>query len=155
KVRSAAKSGLTKSYDWHGDKALGQKVINALKAEKAPSPIDLSLALRVADISESAGLDDQIKAIAIDPKTSNDVKLALLAWWHGPAAYEAVKANAASTDPAIQNAVVQGYALHFDDHAEEACAYWEQHLDNEYGIGHITGGWNGNTTGDTESEDYI
>jgi hypothetical protein len=100
-------------------------------------------------------VDDQIKALAIDPKTSNDVKRGLMAWWDGEAAYQAVKANAASTDPEIVDGVGQGYVNHFKDHTEEACAFWEQHLDNEYALGHMTGGWGGNTTGDSESEDYI
>ncbi|HTL34582.1 MAG TPA: hypothetical protein VL326_15750 [Kofleriaceae bacterium] len=161
KVRAIGVSGLGKGWDWHSNKELAAKVVDALKKEKAPSPIDHNLALRVADLSSDAGQDDAIKAIAIDPNTSKDVKLAILAWWHGDKAYEAVKANAASTDPDVQNAVVQGYVLHFKDHTEEACTYWADHLAttneqaNEYALGHMTGGWGGNTTGDSESEDYI
>jgi hypothetical protein len=162
KVRAIGELGLGKTYDWRSDKAQAQRVINALKNEKAPSPIDHSLGLKVADISSSAGLDDQIKAIAIDPNTSLDARTALLAWWRGgEPAYQAVKANAASTDPGVQNAVVQGYINHFKEHTEEACTYWADHLEttnpqaNEYALGHMTGGWGGNTTGDTESEDYI
>jgi hypothetical protein len=161
KVRAIGVSGLGKDWGWHDDKDIAAKVVAALKKEKAPSPIDHNLALRVADISSSAGQDDAIKAIAVDPNTSKDVKLALLAWWHGDKAYEAVKANASSTDPDVQNAVVQGYVLHFKDHTDEACSYWADHLAtpsdqaNEYALGHMTGGWGGNTTGDSESEDYI
>ena len=162
KVRAIGVYGLGKVYDWRRDKDLATKVIEGLKKEKAPSPIDHNWALRVADISESAGLNDQIKAVAIDPKTSTDVKLALLGWWRaGEPAYQAVKAHATTTDPEMMNAVVQGYVNHFKDHTEEACTYWAEHLEtpnasaNEYALGHMTGGWGGNTTGDSESEDYI
>lgn len=161
KVRAIGVSGLSRMWDWQSDKALAERVVKALKNEKAPSPIDHNLALRVGDISESAGLQDQIKAIGLDPNTSMDVKLALMAWWRGPAAYEIVKAHAATTDMDMVNAVVQGYVLHFEDHTEEACTYWADHLEttnktaNEYALGHLTGGWGGNTTGDSESEDYI
>lgn len=161
KVRAIGVTGLNKSYDWRNNKELATRVVAGLKKEKAPSPIDHNWALRVADLSESVGLDDQIKAIAVDPATSTDVKLALLAWWDRPAAYEAVKANAGTTDPEMMNAVVQGYLNHFEDHTEEACAYWADHLEtpsaqaNQYALGHMTGGWGGNTTGDSESEDYI
>lgn len=161
KVRAIGVIGLGRLYDWQSNKDQATRVLAALKNEKAPSPIDHNLAQRVGDISQSLGFDEEIKKIAIDPNTSSDVKLSLLGWWHGPAAYEAVKANASSTDPAVINAVVQGYVLHFEDHTEEACAFWADHLEtpdptaNEYALGHLTGGWGGNTTGDSESEDYI
>ncbi len=162
KVRAIGVDGLARIYEWRTDKALATRVVEALKREKAPSPIDHNLALRVADLPGDLGLDDQIAAIAIDPKTSTDVKLAILGWWRGEAAYAAVKANATTTDPAVINAVVQGYVLHFEEHTEEACAYWADHLETEgseqaqsYALGHLTGGWGGNTTGDSESEDYI
>jgi hypothetical protein len=161
KVRAIGVYGLDKTWDWQNNKDLAARVVAGLKKEKAPSPIDHSWALEVKDISTSVGLDDQIKAIAVDPATSNDVRLALLAWWRGPAAYEAVKANAGATDPETINAVVQGYVNHFEEHTEEACAYWVDHLEtaskdaNRYALGHMTGGWGGNTTGDSESEDYI
>jgi hypothetical protein len=161
KVRAIGVLGLGKGYDWRSNKDLAARVVAALKKEKAPSGIDHDLAQRVGDISDSTGLGDQIKAIAIDPATSADVKQSLLAWWRGPAAYEAVKANATSTDPLVIDAVVQGYVLHFDEHTEEACAYWADHLEtpdprtNEHAVGRMTGGWGGNTTGDSESEDYV
>jgi hypothetical protein len=161
KVRAVGVYGLSKDSSWEDDKDLATRVINGLKKEKAPSPIDASWALAVREIPTSTGVDDQIKALALDPNTSGDVKLNIAAWWSSPAGYDVVKNFASSTDPNLINAAVQGYALHFDDHTDEACAYWVAHLEtaskdaNEYAIGHLTGGWDGNTTGDSDSEDYI
>jgi len=161
KVRAIGVFGLGQEHNWRSDKDLAARVVDGLRREKPPSPIDHNWALVVADISSSAGLDETIKGVAMDPATSMDVKLALFGWWRNPLAFDAIKAAAGTTDPAMMNAVVQGYINHFEEHTEEACAYWADHLEtpnataNEYAIGHLTGGWGGNTTGDSESEDYI
>lgn len=162
RVRALGVEGLHRwAPEWKNDKALAGRVVEGLKKEKAPSPIDHEWAQRVASIPTETGVDDQIKALAMDPNTSMDVKAPLMAWWPSPAGYELVKANAASTDAVVVNAVVQGYSQQYKDHSDEACAYWAAHLEtpdavtNEMAIGRLTGGSLDNKTRDTESEDNI
>lgn len=162
RVRAIGLEGLHRmAREWKNDKVLAGRVVDALKKEKAPSPIDHEWVQRIATIPAETGVDDKIKAIAMDPSSSNDTKVSLMAWWPSPAGYEVVKANAASTDPVMVNAVVQGYAQQFKDHSDEACAYWATHLEtpdaatNEMAIGRLTGGSLENATRDSESEDNM
>jgi hypothetical protein len=162
RVRSLGLIGMHRmGYEWKEDKALAGRVVAALKKEKAPSPIDHEWGYRITNIETDVGVDDQIKAIEMDPNTSMDTKTAIMAWWKSDAGYDAVKANAASTDPAMMSAVVQGYGVQFEKHADEACAYWADHLEtpdsatNEMAIGHLTGGWIEHSTKDTESDDSM
>jgi hypothetical protein len=150
------------AYKYKDDKALVGRVLDGLKKEKAPSPIDHLWVQRVSRLpAEDADVDAKLKAIAMDPATSNDVKVSIMSWWPGPAGYELVKANAASTDPAMVKAVAQGYGQQFPNHAEEACAFWAAHLEtpdkatNDIALGNLTGGLLNFETKDSESTDQM
>ncbi|HUS30504.1 MAG TPA: hypothetical protein VMZ53_18470 [Kofleriaceae bacterium] len=150
------------AYAYKEDKALVGRVLDALKKEKAPSPIDHLWVQRVSRLpADDADVDAKLKAIGMDAAASNDVKVSIMSWWPGAAGYELVKANAASTDAAMVKAVAQGYGQQFANHADEACAYWAAHLEtpdadtNDVTLGHLTGGYLSISTKDTESTDSI
>jgi hypothetical protein len=150
------------AYSYKDDKALVGRVLDALKKEKAPSPIDHLWVQRVSRLpADNADVDGKLKAIGTDAATSQDIKASIMSWWPGPAGYELVKANAASTDPAMVKLVAQGYGQQFTAHAEEACAYWAAHMEtpdqetNEISMGHLTGGSLSVSTKDSESTDAM
>lgn len=150
------------AYAYKDDKALVGRALDALKKEKAPSPIDHLWVQRVSRLTaDDADVNAKFKAIGTDANTSQDIKVSIMSWWPGPAGYELVKANAASADPAMVKAVVQGYGQQFTTHTDEACAYWAAHMEtpdeatNAMAIGHLTGGSLEIATRDSESTDSI
>jgi len=152
------------SYYGHAylsDKALAARLVDAVEKERAPSPIDMSLAYAATRMWESAGQNDRLAKLLDDPATSKDVKLVMASWWSAPQAYEAVKAFAASTDPTLLLAGVQGYAVHFAKHGDEACRVWAANLENadkeirKQAVGHLSGGWSGNNARDSESSWFV
>ncbi len=162
-VRYLAASGLSNGgFDLYSSKELAPRLVDMLEKEKAPSPLDAELAYLASRTNESAGVWPRLAALALAPDTSTDVKAVLAGWWRGgESAYPAVKAYSTSPDKKLVFAAAQGWALHFDKHADEACAFWSSHFDDEdkdvrrSSVGHLTGGWSGNTTHDTEGNWYI
>ncbi len=144
---------------WRTDHALAARMIAALKNEGPHSPIDGSWARLVSRIRPEAGVDDDLEKLMIDPATQLDIKLNYVAWSETEVAHRVTKAFADSGDPTLVNGAVQGYLHSFGAHKAEACSYWSSHLEtpdttvNQYAFGHLTGGWTGNTTSDSESED--
>jgi hypothetical protein len=147
--------------DYRGDKALAARLVDALEREKAPSPIDMALGYEATGLWDSAGQNERLGKLLLDPNTSTDVKLVMASWWSAPQGYEAVKTFAASTDPKLLLAAVQGYAVHFSKHGDEACKLWAANLENadkeirKQAVGHLSGGWSGNNARDTESSWFV
>lgn len=162
-VRWMAAAGLSgNSFPLYSDKELASRLVDALEKEKSGSILDAQLAYLAASTYESAGQWDRLRVIALAPSTSFDVKAMLAGWWRGgEKAFPAVKAFGASSDNKLQFAAAQGFALHFDKHADEACNFWSAHFEDDdasvrkSSVGHLTGGWSGNTTRDTEGDWYI
>ncbi|GAC1394791.1 MAG: hypothetical protein NVSMB47_04350 [Polyangiales bacterium] len=149
-------------YDYRSEKKLAQQLIQRTKDETAPSILDAHLAYLVSGINESTKTWDDIQAMALDSKTSKDVRAVLGAWWNGDEkGYAVVQKLAGSKDKALRLAGIQGYALHFDKHGEDACKAWDEHLEDEdkdvrvSAVGHLTGGWSGNSTHDSDGDWYV
>ncbi|CAN5437924.1 hypothetical protein BH09MYX1_BH09MYX1_16140 [soil metagenome] len=162
KVRSVGVSCLNSWGDkWRSDKVLAGRLVGVVEKEKSGSPIDAQLADMTLSISTSAGGADRIKAIALKAETPADVKSLIAAFWSGPEEYEIVKTFSTSTDPKLVLAAVQGYVRVYDDHADEACTYWTNHLEDadtdtrHVAFGHMTGGWTGNNSRDADSVWYV
>jgi hypothetical protein len=103
-----------------------------------------------------------MKEIALDKNTTKDIKSMLLAWWHGKdKAYSVVQKYSTAGDKKLLLGATQGYAIHFDDHGDDACKFWDTHMEDDdktvrlSAVGHLTGGWSGNTTHDSEGEWYV
>jgi hypothetical protein len=149
--------------DYRSDKAIANRLVDALEREKAPSPIDMHLAYLATGIYDGAGPEvvERLAKLFADPKTSSDVRLLLASWWSKPKAYDTVKALATDADARMRLGAVQGYAVHFKGHEDEACGVWEANLDHADGevskqaYGHLTGGWSGNNARDTEGNWYV
>lgn len=163
-VRWMAVAGLSggSSFELSSNKELASSLVDALEKEKTGSILDGHLAYLAASTSESGGQWDRLRTIGLAPSTPFDVKAMLAGWWRGgEKAYDVVKALGASPNNKLQHAATQGYALHFEKHPDEACAYWAAHFEDgdaavrKSAVGHLTGGWSGNTTRDTEGGWYI
>ena len=162
-VRWLAMAGLSgNSFELYSNKELASRVVDALEKEKPGSTLDAQLAYLAANTYESAGQWDRLRALGLAPSTSFDVKAMLAGWWHGgEKAFDVVKALSASNDKKQQFAATQGFAIHFDKHADEACKFWSAHFDDvdtevrKSSVGHLTGGWSGNTTHDSEGSWYV
>jgi hypothetical protein len=145
--------------EYKSDKALAGRVVDLLAKEKAPSPIDMQFSNAVAEIFELAEVSGKVKALATKADAALDVKQGLLAGVRDDWMYDLVKS--ASADPKLANAAVKGFGNYFDKHTEEACAYWVSQLESSdsdtsrHAIGHLTGGWTGNTSTDSESDWYV
>jgi hypothetical protein len=163
KVRWMGVAGLSsKGWSYQGDKELAARLVDHLEKEKAPSILDGELAYLASSTTESSGVWERLQTIALAPATPFDVKAVLAGWWRGgDRAYAVVKTLSASPDKKTQHAAAQGWALHFDKHADEACAFWSAHFDDDdkdvrhVSVGHLSGGWSGNTTHDTEGSWYV
>ena len=163
-VRWMAVSGLSggSSFELSSNKELASQLVDALEKEKAGSIIDGHLAYLAASTSESGGQWNRLRTIGLAPSTPFDVKAMLAGWWRGgDKAYDVVKTLSTSPDNKHQHAASQGFALHFDKHADEACGFWMAHFEDDdaavrkSSVGHLTGGWSGNTTRDSEGGWYI
>jgi hypothetical protein len=162
-VRWIAMAGLSgSSFEISSNKELAARVVDALEKEKPGSTLDAQLAYLAGSTSESAGQWDRLRLLGLAPATSFDVKSMLAGWWRGgEKAFDVVKSFSASKDKKLQFAATQGFALHFDKHADEACNFWSAHFDDDdadvrkSSVGHLTGGWSGNTTHDTEGSWYV
>jgi hypothetical protein len=150
---------------YKSDKALAGRLFGILESEKPGSILDAQLAYAAGSSNESAGLADRLKAHGLKSTTPADVREVLAAWWSGAGGsvggYEITKSLAALPDKPSVSGAVAGYASHFTKHEEEACKYWAAHLEDDdknvrkASVGHITGGWSGNTTHDAEGNWYI
>jgi hypothetical protein len=162
-VRWMAAAGLSgNSFELYSNKELAARLVDALEKEKSGSIIDAQLAYLAGSTSESAGQWDRLRALGLAPSTSTDVKSTLAGWWRGgDKAFDVVKTFGASNDKKLGLAAAQGFALHFDKHPVEACSYWSAHFEDDDGevrkssVGHLTGGWSGNTTHDTEGGWFV
>lgn len=163
KVRWMGVTGLSsKGYEYRRDKALAARLLDHLEKEKAPSILDAELAYLASETYESSGTWDRLRALGLSPSASLDTKAVLAGWWRGgDRAWPIVAALAASPDKKQVHAAAQGFALHFEKHANEACAFWLAHFDDDdkdvrrASVGHLTGGWSGNTTHDSEGTWYV
>jgi hypothetical protein len=163
RVRWMAVAGLGgTSFEIYSSKELASRVVDAVEKEKPGSILDAHLAYLAGSTYESAGQWDRLHTIALAPTTSMDVKSVLAGWWHGnEKAFDVVKTFGASPDKKLQLAAAQGFALHFEKHQTDACNFWSAHFDDADGdvrkssVGHLTGGWSGNTTSDTEGSWYV
>jgi hypothetical protein len=163
KVRWMAASGLSgNSFELYSNKELASRLVDVVEKEKAGSVLDAELTYLAASTYENAGQWDRLRALGLSPSTSMDVKAVLAGWWRGgEKAYDVVKAYGVSNDKKLQLAAAQGFALHFEKHAPEACNFWSAHFDDvdaevrKVSVGHLTGGWSGNTTRDSEGNWYI
>lgn len=162
-VRWMAVAGLSgSSFELYSNKELASRVVDFVEKEKQGSILDAHLAYFAASTYENAGQWDRLRTIGLAKTTTPDVKAVLAGWWRGgDKAFDVVKAYGASNDKKLQLAAAQGFALHFDKHADEACKFWSAHFDDDdaevrkSSVGHLTGGWSGNTTGDTEGSWYV
>jgi len=162
-VRWLAAAGLSRnSFELNSNKELAARVVDLVEKEKSGSILDAELAYLAASSYESAGQWDRLRALGLAPTTPLDVKAVLAGWWRGgEKAFDVVKALSVSNDKKLQFAATQGFALHFEKHAPEACNYWSAHFDDaddgvrKSSVGHLTGGWSGNTTRDSEGNWYI
>lgn len=164
-VRWMAVAGLSgNSFETYSNKELASGIVDALEKEKEKpgSILDGHLAYLAGSTYESAGQWDRLRTIGLAPSTSTDVKSMLAGWWRGgEKAFDIVRTYGVSNDKKLQLAAAQGFALHFEKHADEACNFWSAHFDDsdaavrKSSVGHLTGGWSGNTTRDSEGGWYI
>jgi len=161
KVRSIGVLGLDIwGSSYRDDKKLANRTIDDLRNEKEGSITDAEMAYVVTEIYDDQ-FADHIKEVALDKGTTKDIKAVLAAWWHNDKGFDITKALESSKDPALRLAAVGGYALHYDKHGDEACKYWDAHLEDSdkdvrrYSVGHLTGGWSGNTTHDSDGSWYV
>ena len=145
------------------DKALATRLFGILEKEKPGSIVDAQLAYAAGSAYESAGLAERLKTYGLKATTPLDVKEVLAAWSRSSdeGGYEITKQLAVMPDKKAVRAAAQGYASHFTKHEDEACKFWSTHLEDDDKavrasvVGHITGGWSGNTTHDADGDWYI
>jgi hypothetical protein len=160
KVRWLGLGGLGSwGYSFRSDKQLGTRLFAALQKEPVDSIFDAQMTYQLLNVTDSdllAGL----KAYALKPTTAFDVRAVLASWWYNDMAYDIVKAMS-TADKKSQKEAAQGFASQFDKHRDEACKYWMDHFEDDakdvrtVAVGHLTGGWGGNTTGDTQGNWYV
>jgi hypothetical protein len=160
KVRWLGVSGLGRwGYSYRSDKTQSARLLAALEKEAADSPLDAEMTYEMINVSD-AELMQKLKAYAMKPTTAFDVRAVLASWWSDEQSFELVK-SLTTGDKKAQKEAVQCYALHFDKHRDEACKYWSDHLEDDdkdvraAAVGHLTGGWGGNTTGDSQGNWYV
>src|SRR5262249_14885816 len=149
-------------YEYRSDKKMAARVVETLTLMPDNSISDAQLAYVSCDINEDAGVWDRMKEIALDKSTTKDIKAMPLGWWHGKkAAYDVVKKYSTAGDKVLLLGATQGYAIQFDDHGDDACKFWDGHMEDDdkpvrlSSVGHLTGGWSGNTTHDSQGDWYV
>ncbi|HEX7666695.1 MAG TPA: hypothetical protein VF407_19340, partial [Polyangiaceae bacterium] len=169
KVRELGVQGLDRfGYNFRRDTALGPRVIAALEREPAlPFNAELAYLAGNVDLSITADAAARIKAVALNPKTPNDVKITIMVWWPQNAgaknamAYDVLKANVNATDKKMKIGALDGYAAFDETKHDEACAYWAANMTNPDGdiagvaFGHLTRGWSGVNAHDADSDWYV
>ena len=120
------------------DPALATRLVAALEKETSAT-VDYRLARHVTGIDpEKIPLGERIKALALDPKTSNDIKVAVGAWWGSETsasntfAFDVSKTLATSaTDKRVKVAAFMGLGAFYDGHQEELCGIWNGAVSDE------------------------
>jgi hypothetical protein len=160
KVRWLGVSGLSRwGRTYRSDKTQGARLLAALEKEPADSVLDAEMTFVMLNVSD-ADLLKSLKAYAVKPTTAFDVRAVLASWWNDEQSFDIVK-SLTTGDKKAQKEAVQGYAIHFDKHRDEACKFWTDHLEDDdkdvraAAVGHLTGGWGGNTTGDSQGNWYV
>jgi hypothetical protein len=160
KVRWLGLGGLG-SWGWsyRSDKTLGTRLLAALQKEPADSIFDAQMTYLMINVSDT----DLLKSLhdyAMKPTTAFDVKAMLSSWWSNDMAYDIIK-SLSTGDKNSQKEAAQGFATSYDKHRDEACKYWMDRFEDDakevrsVAVGHLTGGWSGNTTHDTQGDWYV
>jgi len=160
KARWLGVSGLSRwGYAYRTDKTQSARLLAALEKEPADSILDAEMTYLMINVSDT-DLMKNLMAYAMKPTTAFDVRAVLASWWSDEQSFALVK-SLTTGDKKAQKEAVQCYALHFDKHRDEACKYWTDHLEDDdkdvraAAVGHLTGGWGGNTTGDSQGNWYV
>src|SRR5262249_15721689 len=153
-------SGLSSwGYTYRTDKTMGARLLAALQKEPADSIFDAQMTYLMINVSDS-DLQKTLKDYGLKPTTAFDVKAVLASWWYDEQSMDIGK-MVSTGDKRSQKEAAQGYASHFDKHKDEACKYWADRLEDDakevrtVAVGHLTGGWSGNNTGDTQGTWFV